>query len=233
MRYPPALVAATLIGSTGMSPPVTAQRTPKFVSVTTGTNHTCALTEAGAAYCWGDNRFGQLGNGGTAESPIPVLVAGGHSFVSLRAGSTHTCAMTRAGKAWCWGSNLSGKLGDFSGENSNVPVAVSGGLTFSSLVAGVNISCGLTAAAAGGGNAGVTYCWGGNSEGNLATGPRPRATFRSRSPAGMGSPSSAPRTPPVASPKPAPPFAGASTATGRSATAPACRDRRRFRLLAG
>src|SRR6185503_4450523 len=54
-----------------------------FASIIGGSTHTCALTDAGAAYCWGANNVGQIGDGFTTTRPVPTAVAGGHTFTSL------------------------------------------------------------------------------------------------------------------------------------------------------
>ena len=72
-------------------------------------SHTCALTLSGAAYCWGRNAFGQLGNGSTVDSPVPVPVPG-LVFEEISVVSGRTCGRN-AGDVWCWGHNDSGQLG--------------------------------------------------------------------------------------------------------------------------
>ena len=57
-----------------------------FASLTAGAYHTCGLTSGGAAYCWGYNVYGQLGDGSTTGRTAPVAVAGGLTFASLTAG---------------------------------------------------------------------------------------------------------------------------------------------------
>jgi len=84
------------------------------------------VTSAGAAYCWGENVSGQLGDGTTTNSLTPVAVAGGHTFASLSPFLFHTCGLTTGGAAYCWGSNSNGALGDGSTTSSTVPVRVSG-----------------------------------------------------------------------------------------------------------
>src|SRR5207302_10654728 len=90
----------------------------------TGTEHTCEVTAAGAAYCWGSNRTGQLGDGTTTQRLTPVPVASSVRFTAVSAGAFHTCALTAAGAAYCWGGNGAGQLGDGTGTDSFVPVPV-------------------------------------------------------------------------------------------------------------
>jgi len=128
-----------------------------------GTNHKCGITTVGAAYCWGDNRQGQLGDGGTTSSATPVAVAGGLTFASISTGGAHSCGLTAAGFAYCWGFNNSGQVGDSTTTDRWSPVAVKGGFTFAALVAGGLHTCGLTTTAA-------TYCWGANGAYELGDG---------------------------------------------------------------
>ncbi|HXG95753.1 MAG TPA: Ig-like domain-containing protein [Gemmatimonadales bacterium] len=145
-----ALGIGSTMDSSDVPEPVSGGRS--LVALEAGYYHTCALTDAGAAYCWGEF-FGS----------DPVLVSGGLSFISLTAGEYHTCALTAEGAAYCWGRNTRGQLGDGSNTDNAAPVAVTGGLTFSSLSAGKAHTCGVT-------TTGIVYCWGANTFGQLGNG---------------------------------------------------------------
>jgi alpha-tubulin suppressor-like RCC1 family protein len=130
-----------------------------FATVSAGYGHTCGVTPSGAAYCWGDNQYGQLGDGTTTDRTSPVAVVRGLTFASLSVGSYHTCGVTPVGKAYCWGAGFWGQLGDGTTTDRTRPEAVVGGLTFASLSAGSGHTCGVTSAGA--------YCWGDNEYGAL------------------------------------------------------------------
>ena len=142
-----------------------------FASISAGRFHTCGLTPAGAAYCWGSNDQGQLGNGiDRVNALAPSLVSGGLTFASISAGTGETCGVTTTGAAYCWGSNVTGQLGSGSVVSFSVaPMAVSGGLVFASISAGgtpdpnIGFACGVT-------TDGAAYCWGNNAPGKLGDG---------------------------------------------------------------
>jgi alpha-tubulin suppressor-like RCC1 family protein len=139
-----------------------------FVVLTASSNNTCGVSSAGAAYCWGDNLRGQLGEGRTMpRSLVPTPVAGGLSFVALTAGGSGTCGLTSGGVAYCWGYNVFGQLGDATTQDRSVPTPVAGALNFGQLTKGsadrLGHTCGRT-------TAGTVYCWGYNGAGQLGDG---------------------------------------------------------------
>ena len=144
----------------------------QFSSISAGTScfvadpcgyHTCAITAAGQAYCWGFNGYGELGNASTVDSYVPVAVSGGLTFSSISVGGAHTCGLTTSGRAYCWGFNTRGSLGDGTNTNRSVPTPVARSIVFAQLDSRANLSCGRTAS-------GTIYCWGNNAFGQLGAG---------------------------------------------------------------
>jgi alpha-tubulin suppressor-like RCC1 family protein len=138
--------------------------TRKFRQLDAGRSHTCAVSATdGRAFCWGNGRQGQLGNGKRYLSFKPRAVAGGLSFDRMSAGAEYSCGETTTNRAYCWGWNESGMLGDGTTTTRLTPVAVKGNLFFSQLSAGGDHTCGRTPKS-------VAYCWGGNDFGQLGDG---------------------------------------------------------------
>jgi alpha-tubulin suppressor-like RCC1 family protein len=180
------VVTSGIHGTTTCSGCFSYESNPVLVAIAAGLQHTCGLTNTGAAYCWGFNDSGQLGTGSSTQPSIalPVPVTGGHSFSVLTAGMAHTCGITTDGAAYCWGNNDFGQLGGgdtTSTHPSSVPVAVLRGHTFAGISAGGTHTCGVT-------TSGAAYCWGNDGAGNLGAGPG----------AGTGDPSFAESRAPVA-----------------------------------
>ncbi len=121
---------------------------------------TCALATTGAAYCWGDNDHGQLGDGTTTPHSSPAPVAGGLTFKSIAVGDAHVCGVTTNGSAYCWGFSANGAFGDNSVGEHLTPTPGAPGLAFQSVVAGSDFTCGLT-------TTGTAYCWGLGNTGQL------------------------------------------------------------------
>jgi len=133
-----------------------------------GEAHSCSITDT-RTFCWGQNGFGQLGDGSRTNRLVTTLVAGGIAFSGIDAGDHHTCAVTPDNLAYCWGRNHAGQLGN--GENGDgterlTPTAVSGEVRFKSVSGGRGHTCAVST-----GNA--AYCWGSNNAGQLGDGGDP------------------------------------------------------------
>lgn len=138
--------------------------TSGVVAITGGYEHTCATLSSGGVQCWGYNNRGQLGNGTTASSSVPVTVSGLTNAISVEGGDEFSCAVTQAGGAKCWGGNSSGQLGNSTNTTSSVPVNVTG---LSSGVARLDAWNGHTCVVT---TAGAAKCWGYNTYGQVGNG---------------------------------------------------------------
>ncbi len=153
-------------GGTASSPKpveVTGNPTPTWVALGAGGQqafHTCATSLDGTTYCWGANPFGQLGDGSTTNSDVPIATSG--RYLNLARGNSHTCGIFLSGPIDCWGWNVYGQLGDGTfGGQSTTPVAVSGPPADPvAITAGFGHTCVLT-------GDGEIWCWGLNANGQL------------------------------------------------------------------
>lgn len=157
----------------------------KFSQLSAGFMHACGIVDDGTAYCWGDNRQGEIGNEtistrcgslpnrSTCIAFEPTMVHSAMKFTRISAGSMYSCAIALGGSAFCWGavsrdrgvgashlgnSSYSGYYG--ANQGSRLPVPVEGGLRFSDISAGLASTCGLTVD-------GKAFCWGSNNFGQL------------------------------------------------------------------
>ena len=145
-----------------------------FTDVQAGFRHTCALTETGGVMCWGQNNFGEIGDGTPNDRTTPATVcasgsdagcSGGAALLGISriaAGSNYSCAVASAGDVRCWGS----LLGDGTNDDSENPVGVLGLTSGVSSIAGgarANHACAAR-------DDGSLFCWGENSSGQLGIG---------------------------------------------------------------
>jgi titin len=155
-------LTVALVGAT----PAAAAGAPTISQVATGGSHTCALSTDNRIFCWGDNTFGQLGNGTTTSttSPVQITTTGtplnGKTIAGITAGGQTSCAVTTDGVGACWGDNSSAQLGTGTFvTKSTVPVAIrmTSGPFVGKQLAQVSVNdhhgCGVT-------TDGVVACWG-------------------------------------------------------------------------
>jgi alpha-tubulin suppressor-like RCC1 family protein len=134
-------------------------------TLSAGLNFYCALTAYNGVKCWGNNRFGQIGNGSTGGATQTIEVIGlANNVRAIASGFYHNCALMYNGTINCWGTNSSGQLGNgLSGGYSSTPVQVSNINDAIGISVGSNHSCALL-------SAGNVKCWGSNSNGQLGDG---------------------------------------------------------------
>lgn len=152
-------------------------------SIMAGSHHTCARLTSGALKCWGQNNFGQLGQGDTldrgddphemGDTLAPINLGAGLTVTGVATGAYHTCAALSDERVKCWGDNDEGTLGlgDTSARGAEpqqmgdaLPeVDLGGGVKVRSVVAGSGFTCALT-------TSDQVKCWGTNADGQLGQG---------------------------------------------------------------
>jgi alpha-tubulin suppressor-like RCC1 family protein len=142
-------------GGEGAAPPVP-------VGIAAGIQQSCATLSDGSARCWGSNAYGQLANGTTADSVVPVLVAL-DDVALIDSGLSHSCALRFDGTVWCVGRNHVGQLGDGTTTDSTIAVQVIGITTATQISLGNNSSCARLADS-------TARCWGNGQQGQLGNG---------------------------------------------------------------
>ncbi len=139
------------------------------VAVAAGGYHSLAIGSDGNLYAWGQNGYGQLGDGTTTErnTAVQVSLPGGVHATAIAAGLLYSLALGSNGKVYAWGDNSFAELGDGSSANSSTPVAVSlpGTLTIKSIAAGQYHALALA-------TSGALYAWGYNNDGQLGDGTK-------------------------------------------------------------
>jgi alpha-tubulin suppressor-like RCC1 family protein len=135
------------------------------VELAAGSRHTCARRASGAVVCWGSNVSGQLGDGTTTDSGLPVVVGGLTDAVEIDSGvgTGHTCARRASGVVVCWGWNGFGGVGDGTVFDRSSPVVVPGLTDAVEISLGHDHSCARRAS-------GAVLCWGFNLSGQVGDG---------------------------------------------------------------
>ncbi|MDQ8737988.1 fibronectin type III domain-containing protein [Paenibacillus sp. LHD-38] len=122
-----------------------------------GGHHTLALKQDGTVWAWGNNVYGQLGDGSTTDGYTPVQVQGLESVVAITAGSEHSLALKSDGTVWAWGSNKFGQLGDGTTNDRLTPDQVKGLSSVVAIAAGSWHNLALK-------SDGTVWAWGLNDE---------------------------------------------------------------------
>ncbi len=135
------------------------------LDIAAGEGFYCVLDVTGAAFCRGDNNYGQLGVGDNNTHSEIVAVLGGHTFTQISALVDTVCALDTTGVAWCWGRGDSGQIGDTQITSANTPqqVTMPGGVAFVAISAGSYHVCAIS-------TTGEAWCWGEGDLGKLGNG---------------------------------------------------------------
>lgn len=138
-------------------------------SIDAGTSHTCGIKSDDTVNCWGNNYWGEVGDGTLVDKLVPTALTAGGTWSSVIASAGATCAITINSKMLkCWGSNYDGIRADnYPDQTANSPKKVSGTETWNSLALGsmgwgLDFTCGLK-------NDNSVWCWGYNDEGALGS----------------------------------------------------------------
>ena len=135
----------------------------EFTNVSAGGVNGCGITRDKLIYCWGDDTYGQIGNGKRGGGPQPTLATVAQvRFDSVTVGGRHACALSTTRQVYCWGADASGQLGDTVRIFSTTPIPIASPLAFSAISAGRSHTCGISG--------GTVYCWGADELGQLGRG---------------------------------------------------------------
>lgn len=149
--------------SSALSKPVLVAANTPATSVSAGEDFACALFAHGTVKCWGNNTYGQLGDGNYVSSATQVQVRGITGATQISSGINSACVLLARGAVKCWGANTFSQLGNNSRTNSSMPVSVTGLIGVRLLTSGFHYRCALL-------TGGTAKCWGYNDNGQLGNG---------------------------------------------------------------
>jgi alpha-tubulin suppressor-like RCC1 family protein len=138
-----------------LTPPLT-----EVIQLSLSSVHSCVLRSSALPYCWGNNFYGQLGDGTKSDRDLATPVTGVGAPVQISGGFAHTCILFASGNVQCWGDNRYGQLGVGITEIALRPQAVIGLTSATRITARERHACALL-------SSGAVQCWGENAFGRL------------------------------------------------------------------
>ncbi|MDR4509236.1 MAG: hypothetical protein MRJ65_13595 [Candidatus Brocadiaceae bacterium] len=134
-----------------------------IVAIASGWEHNLALKSDGTVWAWGNNHFGQLGNGNVTEGSAPVQTQKLSNITDITAGFYHSIALKSDGTVWVWGNNETGQLGNGNTENNSIPMHLQGLHDIIAIASGNHHNLALQ-------KDGTVWAWGANGYGQLGNG---------------------------------------------------------------
>ncbi len=150
----------------GINTPAQISSGTDWIAVSAGSNFALAIDSSGNLWAWGDNTYGQLGNGTTSSTKVtsPTQVASGTTWTAVAAGSNFVVAIRSDGTLWAWGNNTSGQIGNGSSSgNVPTPTQIGSATNWSMVAAGSDFALAIQ-------SGGSLWAWGGNTSGQLGNG---------------------------------------------------------------
>lgn len=136
--------------------------------VSAGGQTTCEVRPGGDAWCWGDNAYGQVGDGTTTTRPVRARVKGS-GWATVSTGGAVTCGTKDDGSLWCWGLNNFGQLGRGDKATKTSPRRIGSGTSWREVAVSWHHACALQ-------TNGTAWCWGSNENGQVGIGSTGRTS---------------------------------------------------------
>lgn len=130
------------------------------IGAAAGLYYSIVLMSDGTLWAWGDNRFGQLGDGGGTEKVVPVQMGVDDDWQAVSASTSSAVAVKENGALWAWGDNYWGQLGSGSQTNERPPMQVGTDANWETVSVGHYHVVALK-------TNGTLWVWGGNTDGQL------------------------------------------------------------------
>jgi alpha-tubulin suppressor-like RCC1 family protein len=134
-----------------------------WLSISVGSQHTVAVKQNGTLWAWGENTFGQVGDGTNTQRNYPVQIGSAINWVSVTAGTTYSIGLKADGTLWGWGENAYGQLGNGTILPQNTPVQIGTASDWATIAAGAYHTVALK-------SNGTLWAWGRNNFGQLGDG---------------------------------------------------------------